>query len=200
MFETNSSCFCRVRVEILRALANRVSNTMLVAYCIPNGTRPRLSVGPASGYPGIVLLVVFFALFIYSVLGRRNTLNYVDAIRRYGHMLEDHFLDKAYDRAKMFFSGVWLKGFYIFWVLEFKFYTLLIGELERTFLVLRESVALKRAGQGAPPAPPVNPDALPEFEPEDDVIPGPENNPKADEGRGLKRVASVTDDNPSKKR
>lgn len=80
--------FFRVRVEVLRSLANRVSNNMLLVYCISNGTRPRLSVGPASGYPG-----------------RRNSLNYTDAIKRYGHLLDDHFLDKAYDRAKMFFTG-----------------------------------------------------------------------------------------------
>jgi len=78
--------------------------------------------------------------------------------------------------------------------------SIFIGELERTFLVLRETVALRRAGKDVPA--PVDMNApLPEFEPEDDVIPGPENNPKnqADQ-RGVKRVASVDHGTPSKRR
>lgn len=78
----------RVRVEVLKSLANRVSNAQLLAYCVYNGPRPKLSVGPTSGFPG-----------------RRQSFFYADAIKRYGHLLEESFLERAYDRAQMFFTG-----------------------------------------------------------------------------------------------
>lgn len=65
------------------------------------------------------------------------------------------------------------------------------GELERTFLVLREVVAQRRAKPQVEPV--VDMNALPEFEPEDDVFPGlAEANAgnDAENGRGLKRVPS----------
>ncbi len=78
----------RVRIEVLRALASLVSNNAILAYCIATGPRPKLSVGPTAGFPG-----------------RRQSHNYVDAIKKFGYLLHEHHLDKAYDRAQMFFIG-----------------------------------------------------------------------------------------------
>jgi hypothetical protein len=78
----------RVRVEVLRAIAGRLNSSQINAYCVSNGPRPKLSVGPAAGYAG-----------------RRNSIFYMDAIKRYGYLLEERFLDKAYDRAQQFFIG-----------------------------------------------------------------------------------------------
>jgi len=80
--------FLRVRVEVLKALANRITSGQLLCYCVSNGPRPKLSVGPSGGFRG-----------------KRASLTYTDAIKRYGYLLEDRLLDKAYDRAKMFFTG-----------------------------------------------------------------------------------------------
>jgi hypothetical protein len=87
-FEPYINTVSRVRVEVLRALASRVTSSQVMAYCIPNVPRPKLSVGPAPGY-----------------VGRRNSVFYVEAIKRYGYMLEERFLEKAYDRAQQFFVG-----------------------------------------------------------------------------------------------
>jgi hypothetical protein len=78
----------RVRIEILKALSNRVTSSQQLAYATFNGPRPKLSVGPCSGFPG-----------------RRSALHFAPAIKKYGYLLEDQFLDKAYSRAQMFFSG-----------------------------------------------------------------------------------------------
>jgi hypothetical protein len=78
----------RVRIEILKALSNRVTNSQQLAYCTYNGPRPKLSVGPTTGFPG-----------------RRSALHFAPAIKKYGYLLEEAFLDKAYSRAQMFFSG-----------------------------------------------------------------------------------------------
>ena len=95
VFIVASSFFLRVRVEVLRALANRVSNSHLLTYCVATGPRPKLSVGPAQGFPG-----------------RRQALFYTEAIKKYGHLLADEFLDKAYDRCQMFFTGAVFPTFY----------------------------------------------------------------------------------------
>jgi hypothetical protein len=78
----------RVRIEVLKALSNKVTNSQQVAYCTFNGPRPKLSVGPSAGFPG-----------------RRVALHYAPAIKKYGYLLEDQLLEKAYARAQMFFSG-----------------------------------------------------------------------------------------------
>ena len=78
-----------VRIEILRSLSQRVTSSQLLTYCVSNGPRPKLSVGPANGFPG-----------------RRTALFFAEALRRYGYMLEEDNLEKAYDRAQMFFTGV----------------------------------------------------------------------------------------------
>ena len=102
--------------------------------------------GPSNGFPG-----------------RRTALFYAEALRRYGYLLEEENLEKAYDRAQMFFTGV-LSTAYV-WP-AFSLFSLSIlfspflGELESTFLVLREKGAIKRlkvreAARGPPPPPPV---------------------------------------------
>ncbi len=87
-FNPSVTLATRVRIEVLKALSNRVTSSQQLAYCTYNGPRPKLSVGPAVGYPG-----------------RRTALNYAPAIKKYGFLLDDQFLDKAYARAQMFFSG-----------------------------------------------------------------------------------------------
>jgi len=81
-----------VRIEVLRALASRVTSSQQLSYCLSNGHRPKLSIGPAVGYPG-----------------KRTSLFYTDAVKRFGHLLDDRFLEKAYDRAKLFFQGKQMK-------------------------------------------------------------------------------------------
>jgi len=81
----------RVRIEVLRALASRVTSSQQLSYCLSNGPRPKLSIGPAVGYPG-----------------KRTSFFYTDAIKKFGHLLDDRFLEKEYDRAKMFFPGKYL--------------------------------------------------------------------------------------------
>ncbi len=91
-FNPSITLATRVRIEVLKALSSRVTNSKQVSYCVFNGPRPKLSTGPAIGYPG-----------------RRTSLNYAPAIKKYGYLLEDQFLEKAYARAQMFFSGkLWL--------------------------------------------------------------------------------------------
>ena len=89
-FNPSITLATRVRIEVLKALSNRVTSSKQLAYCVSNGPRPKLSVGPAAGYPG-----------------RRSSLHYAAAIKKYGYLLEDQFLDKAYARAQMFFSGMY---------------------------------------------------------------------------------------------
>jgi hypothetical protein len=78
----------RVRAEILKVLSGKVSSSMILSYCVTNGPRPKLSVGPAAGKPG-----------------KRISYFYAEAIKKYGHLLDDSVLDKAYDRCQMFFTG-----------------------------------------------------------------------------------------------
>ena len=74
---------------MLKALSNRVTSSKLLAYCVANGPRPKLSVGPAVGYPG-----------------RRVSHFYGPAIKKYGYLLDHQYLEKAYARAQMFFTGI----------------------------------------------------------------------------------------------
>jgi hypothetical protein len=126
-FNPSITLATRVRIEVLRALASRVTNTRQLSYCVHTGPRPKLSTGPCAGFPG-----------------RRTSLNYTQAIKKYGYLLEDQFLDKAYARAQMFFSGE-LFGFLIH--AQYDICQFIAGELERTFLVLREVVALRRQAE-----------------------------------------------------
>ncbi len=90
-FNPSVTLATRVRIEVLKALSTRVTSSQQLAYCTYNGPRPKLSVGPAVGFPG-----------------RRTALNYAPAIKKYGFLLDDQFLEKAYARAQMFFSGMLL--------------------------------------------------------------------------------------------
>ncbi len=87
-FNPSVTLATRVRIEVLKALSNRVTNSKQLSYCTFNGPRPKLSTGPCVGYPG-----------------RRTALYYAQAIKKYGYLLEESHLDKAYSRAQMFFSG-----------------------------------------------------------------------------------------------
>ncbi len=78
----------RVRIEVLKALSLKVSSTSVLAYCVTKGPRPKLSVGPPSGQAG-----------------KRVGYFYADAIKRYGYLLEEANLGKAYDRCQLFFTG-----------------------------------------------------------------------------------------------
>ncbi len=78
----------RVRIEVLKAVATRIQSSQVLAYCVYSGPRPKLSVGPANGHAG-----------------RRNSVFYMEAIKRYGFLLEEKLLDRAYDRAQQFFIG-----------------------------------------------------------------------------------------------
>ena len=161
--------FSRVRIEVLRALASKVTSSQLLTYCVSNGPRPKLSVGPAVGYPG-----------------RRVAHFYTEALKRYGYLLEESVLEKAYDRAQMFFTGALL---FILLVIMFGFTYFIcvfffLGELETTFLVLREKSAIKRlkareAARGPQQAQPAAPEPPPT--------------------RGLKRGASTEASTPSKR-
>jgi hypothetical protein len=85
---SNKINYSRVRTEILKALSAKVSSSTVLAYCNTNGTRPKLSVGPPTGQSG-----------------RRVAFFYTEAIKKYGYLLEDSLLGKAYDRCQMFFTG-----------------------------------------------------------------------------------------------
>ena len=88
-FSLSGSClaFCFFSVFRLGSLSQSVTSSQLLTYCVSNGPRPKLSVGPANGFPG-----------------RRMALFYAEALRCYGYLLEEDNLEKAYDRAQMFFT------------------------------------------------------------------------------------------------
>ncbi len=170
-FNPSITLATRVRIEVLKALANRVTNTKQLAYCVQSGPRPKLSVGPCVGYPG-----------------RRQSLNYAPAIKKYGYLLEDQFLEKAYARAQMFFSGEELCD-YMTRLAQFYFESsCLLGELERTFLVLREVVALRRQAARENPGNPENENPVaPGDQPVDGEL--PDAAPPDVPNRGQKRTA-----------
>jgi len=66
----------------------------------------------------------------------------MEAIKKYSYLLEERFLDKAYDRAQQFFNGI-LTPMRMVFVISCCIYHL-SGEMERMFLVLREPVAMAR--------------------------------------------------------
>jgi hypothetical protein len=115
--------------QVLKALSNRVTNAQRLTYCVYNGPRPKLSVGPVTGFPG-----------------RRQAYHYAQSIKKFGYLLEDNLLDKAYNRAQMFFSGIFVTLLHHCF-LNFQSALLPLGELERTFLVLREVIAIRRLNE-----------------------------------------------------
>ncbi len=76
----------RVRVEILRAIAAKISLPERNAFCVANSCRPYLSVGP----PG---------------KGKRDSFKFTEAIEAFGEQLKVGDLDKAYERAGLMFTG-----------------------------------------------------------------------------------------------
>lgn len=116
-------CVCRVRIEILRSLGTRLTNGKRVAYCVATQAKPYLSVGPAVGNQGI-----------------RRSYRFVEAIKKFGCLLEDANLDRAYERAGMNFSGNMIITDQLFTICSFRFLVFL-GRLEMLFLVLTEKGA-----------------------------------------------------------
>lgn len=163
-------------------MADRVTNSKLLTYCIYNGPRPKLSVGPAAGFPG-----------------RRQSLAYVEAIKKYGHLLEDKYLDKAYNRAQMFFTGGCLSEVNILVISSHAYlYGFFVGDLERLFLVLRETVAVER--MQAKDAAQEDNQPIPAAAPAPPPPPKPEASSSSSFQRGIKRESSAEHGTPSKKR
>ena len=78
--------FFSVRIEVLRAIANKIGVPERTAFCVANNSRPYLSVGP----PGKV---------------KRENFKYTEALESFGEQLVEKDLDKAYERAGLMFSG-----------------------------------------------------------------------------------------------
>ncbi len=51
-FNSCTTLATRVRIEVLRAIGNRISTSQRTAYCVATQAKPYLSVGPASGATG----------------------------------------------------------------------------------------------------------------------------------------------------
>jgi hypothetical protein len=91
IFVSNSvNLATRVRVDILKALARKVTGQQVVAYAIPFISRPTLQVKATGG-------------------GQSNpeirSYNFTDAIAKYGHLVKQFDLGEAYRRAGSFFKG-----------------------------------------------------------------------------------------------
>jgi len=77
-----------VRIEVLRAIATRISSQDITAYCVANLPKPYLSVGPPGGCGG-----------------GRTSFKYIEALETYGERLVEADLLKAYERAGGKFIG-----------------------------------------------------------------------------------------------
>jgi len=80
-----------VRIEVLRAIAVRISSPETTAYCVANLPKPYLSVGPPGGRGG-----------------GRISFKYIEALETYGERLVEADLLKAYERAGGKFIGEYL--------------------------------------------------------------------------------------------
>jgi len=80
-----------VRIEVLRAIAVRISSPETTAYCVVNLPKPYLSVGPPGGRGG-----------------GRISFKYIEALETYGERLVEADLLKAYERAGGKFIGEYL--------------------------------------------------------------------------------------------
>jgi hypothetical protein len=78
----------RVRVDVLKALARKVSADQIVAYALPFVARPTLQVRSTD-----------------AGSTETKTYTYTDAISKYGHLLKQVDLGEAYRRAGTFFKG-----------------------------------------------------------------------------------------------
>lgn len=133
----------RVRIEVLRAIALKITRPENTAYCVSNVPRPYLSVGPPRG-------------------GRRSSYKYVEAVETFGECLTHADLTRAYERAGNRFIGKLI--FLLVCCLHCDFPSLLLGSLAKTFLVLCESqsaVVMGRRQGDANNNPPVGPVATP---------------------------------------
>ncbi len=73
-------------MEILRAIAAKISIPERTAFCVANNSRPYLSLGP----PG---------------KGKRESFRFTEAVESFGEQLRVGDLDKAYERAGLMFGG-----------------------------------------------------------------------------------------------
>jgi hypothetical protein len=78
----------RVRVDVLKALARKISAQNVVAYALPFVSRPTLQVRSTDATSTEV-----------------KTFTFMDAIAKYGHLLKQLNLGEAYRRAGSFFRG-----------------------------------------------------------------------------------------------
>jgi hypothetical protein len=77
----------RVRVDVLKALARKISDQNVVAYALPFVARPTLQIRSTDATSTEV-----------------KTFTFTDAIAKYGHLLKQFDLGEAYRRAGSFFS------------------------------------------------------------------------------------------------
>jgi len=78
----------RVRVDVLKALARKISGDQIVAYALPFVARPTLQVRSTD-----------------AGSTETKTYTFTDAISKYGHLLKQIDLGEAYRRAGNFFKG-----------------------------------------------------------------------------------------------
>jgi hypothetical protein len=78
----------RVRVDVLKALARKISDQNVVAYALPFVARPTLQIRSTDATSTEV-----------------KTFTFTDAIAKYGHLLKQFDLGEAYRRAGSFFRG-----------------------------------------------------------------------------------------------
>jgi hypothetical protein len=78
----------RVRVDVLKALARKISDQHVVAYALPFVSRPTLQVRSSA-----------------AGSADTKTFTYTDAVAKYGHLLKQFELGEAYRRAGSFFKG-----------------------------------------------------------------------------------------------
>jgi hypothetical protein len=132
-----SLCLCRVRIEILRAIATRIGVPEHTAFCVANNSRPYLSVGP----PG---------------RGQQLTFKFTEAVESFGEQLLESDLGKAYERAGLKFPGIeWAHLYILLLIMPYDNVTcLFLGKMSKYFLVLNDQRAMElhclRTGQPMP--------------------------------------------------
>jgi hypothetical protein len=78
----------RVRVDVLKSLARKISDQQVIAYALPFVSRPTLQIKSAEAGSSEI-----------------KSFTYTDAIAKYGHLLKQFDLGEAYRRAGSFFKG-----------------------------------------------------------------------------------------------
>jgi hypothetical protein len=79
----------RVRVDILKALARKVSDLNMVAYAVPFVSRPVMQIRSKEA----------------GVSSEARSFSFTDAVAKYGHLLKQFELADAYRRAGNHFVG-----------------------------------------------------------------------------------------------